>query len=264
MGIRLTPAGRLRWESSEDEGVPAGSPSLQSAFETDWREALFNLAADKIPAQDRPSVRYWQQLAERHLTGLCHVPEDAESFEVEPLSSADCARWILTAPPMHGGEYLCEEILQRIWERLDGWVRETVTSTGGLAAFLQGRAPKWHQVGRVCFHLAENRNDEARPFAFMATYASGFGAAGRVKHLPLRQALEHWNTLQRQAEGGESARSCPVHLRVNGPALTAPHSSRRTFDCGRHRVMSNPIRRSCDADVPSSFGLARMQLGPSP
>ena len=100
MGIRLTPAGHLRWESSADEAAPAGSPSLQSAFENDWREALFTLAADKIPAQDRPSVRYSQQLAERHLTGLCHVPEDAETFEVEPLSAADCARWILTAPPM--------------------------------------------------------------------------------------------------------------------------------------------------------------------
>ena len=192
MGIRLTPAGRLRWESSGDEAAPTGSSSLQSAFETDWREALFTLAADKIPTQDMPSVRYWQQLVERYLTGLCHVPEDAESFEVEPLTSADCARWILTAPPMQGGEYLSEGTLQRIWERLDGWVRETVTSTGGLAAFLQRRAPKWHQVGRVCFHLAENRNDEARPFAFMATYASGFGAAGRLKHLPLRKALEQY------------------------------------------------------------------------
>ena len=192
MGIRLTPAGRLRWESSGDEAAPTGSSSLQSAFETDWREALFTLAADKIPTQDMPSVRYWQQLVERYLTGLCHVPEDAESFEVEPLTSADCAHWILTAPPMQGGEYLSEGTLQRIWERLDGWVRETVTSTGGLAAFLQRRAPKWHQVGRVCFHLAENRNDGARPFAFMATYASGFGAAGRLKHLPLRKALEQY------------------------------------------------------------------------
>ena len=93
---------------------------------------------------------------------------------------------------MPGGEYLGEETLQRIWQGLDGWVRETVARTGGLAAFLRERAPKWRQVGRVCFHLAENRNDEARPFAFMATYASGFGAAGRVRHLPLRKALEQY------------------------------------------------------------------------
>ncbi|MDE0459897.1 MAG: hypothetical protein OXI15_21615 [Chromatiales bacterium] len=87
MGIRLTPAGRLRWEPSGDEAAPAGAPSLQGAFETDWREALFTLAAEKTPTRDMPGVRYWQQLAERHLTGLCHVPEDAESFEVEPPTS---------------------------------------------------------------------------------------------------------------------------------------------------------------------------------
>ena len=109
MGIRLTPAGRLRWEPSGDEAAPGAPPYLQGAFETDWRDALFTLAAEKTPTGDMPSVRYWQQLAERHFTGLCHVPEDAESFEVVTLSSADCARWILTPPPMHGGEYLCEE-----------------------------------------------------------------------------------------------------------------------------------------------------------
>ena len=48
MGIRLTPAGRLRWESSGDEAAPAGSQSLQHTFESDWREALFTLAAGRV------------------------------------------------------------------------------------------------------------------------------------------------------------------------------------------------------------------------
>ena len=201
MDLRLTPAGHLRWEPSGDEAAPIGSAppigeermrSIRTAFEADWREGLFTLAAEKTPVQDLPGLRYWQQLAERYLTGLCHVPEEAERFEVEPPTPADCAHWILTAPPMQGGEYLGEDVLQRIWERLDEWVHEAVAAAGGLAAFLQGRAPGWHQVGRVCFHLAENRGDDARPFAFMATYASGFGAAGRLKHLPLRKALEQY------------------------------------------------------------------------
>ena len=57
MGLRLTPARRLRWEPSGDEAAPAGPPSLQGAFETDWREALFTLAAEKTPTRDMPSVR---------------------------------------------------------------------------------------------------------------------------------------------------------------------------------------------------------------
>ena len=195
MSIRLTPAGHLRWESGPDGDTPAESvhlQALQGAFRDDWREALFTLAADKTPAQGLPSVRYWQQFAEDYLTGLCHIPEDAERFDVEPPSSADRARWVLIAPPMAGGEYLGEDTLRRIWERLDEWARESAASSGGLSVFLRQRAPKWHQVGRVCFHLAENRDDPMRPFAFMATYASGFGAAGRLKHLPLRKALEQY------------------------------------------------------------------------
>ena len=192
MDMRLTPAGHLRWEPSGDEAAPAGLAALHDAFQADWREALFTLAAEKTPVQGLPGVRYWQQLAERYLTGLCHVPEEAESFEVEPPTPADCAHWILTAPPMQGGEYLGEETLQHIWKHLDEWTHDAATAAGGLAAFLRERAQKWHQVGRVCFHLAENRGDDARPFAFMATYASGFGAAGRLKHLPLRKALEQY------------------------------------------------------------------------
>ena len=208
MDLRLTPAGHLRWEPSGDEAAPIGSAppigeermrSIRSAFEADWREGLFTLAAEKTPVQDLPGLRYWQQLAERYLTGLCHVPEEAERFEVEPPTPADCAHWILTAPPMQGGEYLGEDVLRRIWERLDEWVHEAVAAAGGLAAFLQGRAPGWHQVGRVCFHLAENRGDDARPFAFMATYASGFGAAGRLRHLPLRKALEQYAGAKKRA-----------------------------------------------------------------
>ncbi len=195
MSIRLTPAGHLRWEPPRGEAGPAESApltSLQRAFQADWREALFTLAADRAPTRDLPGLRYWQQLAEHYLTGLCNVPEDADRFEVEPPSPAECARWILGAPPMPGGEYLDQDALRRIWEHLDEWARGAVAGAGGLTAFLQGRAPRWHQVGRVCFHLAENRDDPARPFAFMATYTSGFGAAGRLKHLPLRKALEQY------------------------------------------------------------------------
>ena len=192
MSLGLTPAGQLRWAPRDGDPVPPALARLPSAFDSDWRAALFALAADRIDAQGSPAVRYWQAIAERHLTALCQLPEREPRTEVEPPTPAECAAWILSAPPMHGGEYLSADSLQRIWTHLNEWVSETVPGAGGLPAFLRTRAPSWHQVGRVCFHLAENRNDEARPFAFMATYAAGFGAAGRVKHLPLRRALEQY------------------------------------------------------------------------
>ena len=192
MEIRLTPTGQLRWEAPEGGTESPVLAPLRKAFQADWREGLFTLAAEKINADDAPTLRYWQALAERYLTDLCHIPGTTETFEVAAPSPADCASLVLTAPPMAGGEYLSAEVLGHIWDALDRWVHEAVAATGGLDTFLQTRAPKWHQVGRVCFHLAENKNDTTRPFAFMATYTAGFGAAGRLQHLPLRTALEQY------------------------------------------------------------------------
>ena len=192
MSLGLTPAGQLRWAPRDGEPVPPEVARLEPAFAADWREALFMLAADRVDTRASPPARFWQQLAERYLTALCHLAEHETRIEVEAPAGADCAAWILAAPPMRGGEYLSEDSLQGVWRHLDAWVGEAASATGGLPAFLRARAAGWHQVGRVCFHLAENRNDEERTFAFMATYASGFGAAGRVKHLPLRRALEQY------------------------------------------------------------------------
>ena len=192
MGIRLTPGRHLKWEPGEDNDISAVLAPFAHTFEADWREALFTLAAEKIEAPGAPVVRFWRQLADRYLTQLCHLPENTEIIEIEPPSPADYAHWALTAAPMAGGEYLSEETFELIWQRLDAWVLEAIAKTGGLNAFLQNRAPKWQQVGRVCFHLAENPRDESRPFAFMATYTAGFGAAGRLRHQPLRKAFEHY------------------------------------------------------------------------
>jgi len=190
--IRLTPTGHLCWEAPEDQAKPAQLSALRKVFSVDWREGLFTLAAEKIGTGDSLTLRYWQGVADRYLTALCHIPGSAEKIEVEPPSPAECATWVLTAPPMRGGEYLTARVLLDVCNALDEWATEAIASAGGLDAFLQSRAPKWHQVGRVCFHLAENKNDRARPFAFLATYATGFGAGGRLKHLPLRKALEQY------------------------------------------------------------------------
>src|SRR5437660_369489 len=110
MAIRLTPTGQLRWEAPEGETVSAGFAVVRNAFQADWREGLFTLAAEKITPAEALTVRYWQALAERYLTSLCHIPGTTETFEVEAPSLADCASIVLTAPPMQGGEYLTGEV----------------------------------------------------------------------------------------------------------------------------------------------------------
>ena len=107
------------------------------------------------------------------------------------IHRSSVSRRASTAPPMQGGEYLTTRFLLDVCNALDEWTTRGIPSAEGLEAFLQSRAPKWHQVGRVCFHLAENKNDQPAPFVFLATYATEF-PRGRLKHLPLCKALEQY------------------------------------------------------------------------
>ena len=63
---------------------------------------------------------------------------------------------------------------------------------GGPAAWLAAQNPLWRQVGRVTFHLAENKRDAERPFAFLATYTHRFSEQAKPQYLPLRRALQEY------------------------------------------------------------------------
>jgi SNF2 family DNA or RNA helicase len=60
----------------------------------------------------------------------------------------------------------------------------------GVESFLQQVNPFWHSLGRVTFHLAENKRDAERPFAFLATYAQRVSATAKLQHLPLAEAVK--------------------------------------------------------------------------
>ncbi len=191
--IRLHPSGRLFPESSNSSaGDNLDFSKLKDVFHSDWREGLFSLAADTDidTAHLSPTVRFWRDIAANYLTKLCQIPGSESEVEVEPPSDSDFATWVLTAPPMAGGEYLSAAMIEGVWSALTQWGTERIAAAGGVESFLKKRATGWNRVGRVTFHLAENKKDEARPFAFMASFTTGIGTGGKLKHLPLRKALE--------------------------------------------------------------------------
>ena len=192
MEIKLTPAGNLRLIQGEEELTPQWI-SFRDAFESNWREGLFRLSASKMVVDSLLTLRFWQDFSGRYLTALCHIPEGAVEFQVPSLEPGVLATLTLTAPPMQGGEYLSVQVLADVWNALDQWCHQAVKKTDNLSTFLQTNAPLWNQVGRVCFHLAENKNNDKSPFAFMASYASGFGTSGKLKYLPLHRALEQYS-----------------------------------------------------------------------
>ena len=202
--IALTPAGRLNLKEGEDNGDQAPDAWLRrvaAAFESAQAAGLLALAATRPDAPPPPSLAFWRDFAARYLTELCRTPDTTAAGaadppalpEIEPPPEADLAVMLLSAPPMQGGEYLAVDVFRDLWTDLDAWVRsEVAASAAGLAAWLKKRAPMWHQVGRVCFHLAENKRDSELPFAFLATYSPRLSAGGRVQYQPLGRALQEY------------------------------------------------------------------------
>jgi len=94
---------------------------------------------------------------------------------------------------MKGLEYLDGEVLGRLWDGLDAYARAAIQqAAGGAAGWLKACNPAWQTVGRVTFHLAENKRNPAYPFAFLATYTHRMSEQGKVQHLPLGRALEEY------------------------------------------------------------------------
>ncbi|OHB68068.1 MAG: helicase [Planctomycetes bacterium RBG_13_63_9] len=182
-------------ETSLETQLDARANKVAKAFASSQAEGLFRLAAEKSETPLSPSVAYWQDFAQRYLTELCHMPESVgdQMDPVAPPATSDLTTMLLGVPPMRGAEYLTVAALADVWRDLDDWVRGEVASFGqGLPGFLKERAPLWHQVGRICFHLAENRRDPDYPFAFLATYAPSLSSGARVQYQPLRRALEQY------------------------------------------------------------------------
>ena len=201
--LALTPSGRLvAVESvSPADGIADTEADVRLAkklarhFAASQAEGLFALASERMERPLNPSFVYWRDFAARYLTELCHTPETTglRLEQIPPPAAADLVPLLWNVPPMPGAEYLTEGVLCEIWTDLDAWVRREVAGhADGLAGFLKERAALWHQVGRVCFHLAENRRDPDYPFAFLATYAPGLTGAARIQYLPLSKALREY------------------------------------------------------------------------
>ena len=187
--LALSPAGYLTIDDWAEEILcfsKAHEIAAIKACESGSAAVLLWLASLPSGAELPAPALYWRDFAGKWLMDFCHrrgaTPTDA-----------DASGFLETFPPMRGSEYLAIPVLQQLWEDFgrdvearaakhakgaDGWLRETL--------------PHWHLVGRVTLHLAENKRDNERPFAFLATYTSGLTPDGKPRHVLLQQAVKEY------------------------------------------------------------------------
>lgn len=201
MPLTLTclPEGLLLLEGGPDPGDP---PGLPAAFRQSPAHALLHLAAlppEESPAD--PALAWLRRFSHQWMAAVCrsrltNVPPPEADLPGHP----NLTETALQAPAFPGSEYLNGEVLTTLWQQAGGVLTDLCAALpGGLEDYLRSSHAGWHPVGRVTFHLAENKRDPDYPFAFLATYTDGLGAAGKARHIPLGRALQTYAAARDQA-----------------------------------------------------------------
>ncbi len=243
MPFSISPQGRLHFDESATAGLDARAAEiLREAAERSSAHVLLSLATDTLDAALPPVAAFWREFGRRYLTRLCHTPEmPAGGTGIDPPSTDELAALAEAVPPMPGAEYVSAEALRRLWQELDAlaWA-EIRAEAGGAQGWLKARNPVWQVVGRVTFHLAENKKNPDRPFAFLATYAHRVSDQAKPQYLPLGRALQDYagarnrNALlaliapvQRAAEKSALVRELVDSQRVFQPQAWLPRDAHR-------------------------------------
>lgn len=196
-GLLITPGGRLQIVVDPEgpaEVSPAAVEALTTSFVESNAEGLLLLASQELPAELPATLVFWRGLARQLFVAVCQLGGEGDLRKWQAVaapSEAELAQLVVDAPPMQGLEYLTVELLQNLWSEL----RELASARAaafpeGPAAWLRHVNPLWHLLGRVTFHLAENKRDPQRPFAFLATYTHKLSGQAKLQHLPLADALK--------------------------------------------------------------------------
>ena len=138
------------------------------------------------------SLAFWRSFCGVFAEELRLTPDiETLRYRVElPLDSEHLGRIVDGAPPMTGAEYIGSALLEGLWSGLLQAFRSQIkTYHGSVEEFLAALSPDIHLVGRVYFHLVENKRGD-NPFAFLATYSTSLGTRGQSRHMSLRHALQ--------------------------------------------------------------------------
>jgi superfamily II DNA or RNA helicase len=195
LSIALSPRGHVHVDVPGDSEVAPLFREIAKHFERGDGHGVFRLGASHPETDLPPGPSFWRDVGRAFVVRLCATEElEAlrERVEVE-VPPDELAALAASAPPITGGEYLTPAVLTDLCARMAAAVRDDLAAWDGtVEAFLRQASPAWSVVGRVCFHLAENKNDPDAPFAFLATYTTRLSARAKAQHLPLSQALREY------------------------------------------------------------------------
>lgn len=195
----LLPNGSLQLErDSKSGGQTKSSTLLQheifSVYKKDPDNWLLFLGFSDATVALPDSLDFWRRFSGLFVHYLRLTPDLEElRHRVQiPLPGQKIPQLLETLPAMIGGERINSDLMATFWSALNASFADSIkTFSGSVAEFIHHFAPNSHLLGRIYFHLVENKDDDA-PFAFLATYSTQMGGDGQSKHLPLKYALQEY------------------------------------------------------------------------
>ena len=199
--IYCSPHKRLYVEGSDLEK----HQDLSKAFSISSGRGLLFLDIAENAFTEEPVFAFWKDFTRAYISLFAAMPDlDGRDLSKKPVTvvipDEELNRFVLTAPPMKGAEYCDRECIQSLWRDVEEALHEEIISSGkSITEFFASRHSSWSLLGRICFHLAENKKSQETPFAFLATYAHQVTKEGKSQHLPLNQALEEYAGAQNKS-----------------------------------------------------------------
>jgi non-specific serine/threonine protein kinase len=194
--LSVLPSGHVRLAEAEagGDGLQADSAAaVLAAFERGAGAGVLHLGAVEVTSTLPPAFRYFRELGHELVARVCAHPEletIRDRIHLDPPLSL-VQSMSLAVPPITGAEYLTVEALTTLWRDAEAALKHELSRwRGSIAEWLHEKNGGWSAVGRVCFHLAENKRSPDAPFAFLATYTTRLSAKGAPQHRPLGHALE--------------------------------------------------------------------------
>lgn len=198
LAIALSPLGHLyldKTDQDQEAASPAVAEQIESCFKDGHQAGLLKLGLNKFSEPLPQSLLFWQKFSGWFITHVCHSPEITEQSKklTTPVpSEQELQELILQAPFFKGYEYLNEQVLATLWNDLHEAFEKELAKFSTIKELLNAYNASWNLVGRICFHLAENKNNPDTPFAFLATYTTRLSAEQALKHVPLGRALQEY------------------------------------------------------------------------
>ena len=177
--------------NAKDEKFEQVESDLFERFEVSPHKMLLYFGFDVYSKSFTPSIGFLHNIATKFIKDLSQNIEiefTRENTVVVP-SDEELLEILHSVPFVVGLEFINVNWIKDIFEKLSKtFGTEIKEYQGTVAEFLLEHNSQINVVGRVFFHLVENKADEY-PFAFLATYSTGAFENRKATHTPLKNAL---------------------------------------------------------------------------